>query len=108
MALPTFLTENKVRAGLIWGLVLPFVGVALLMTLDESIVNARLLLPNNAVYMGQKPRTLYLLAICLNLIPFQIFKNAQKSQAFRGVGLVTMVYALAWFAYFSATLLKNT
>lgn len=95
------LKKNAVLPGIILGLVIPFVGVALLMTFDEWIVE----LVNNYAYTGQKRRTLFLLAICLNLIPFQIFRNRRMDKSLRGVGLMTMVYAFAWFIVFASEFL---
>lgn len=105
MALPAQLRSNQILTGVIWGVLIPFIGVAILMILDETIVGMDISLPNNNIYLGQKPRTLYLLAICLNLIPFQIFRNRRMDKALRGVGLVTITYAIIWFFYFSSTIL---
>ena len=95
------LKKNAVLPGVILGLVIPFVGVAVLMMFDEWIVD----LVNSSVYTGQKRRTLFLLGICLNLIPFQIFRNRKMDKGLRGVGLMTMVYAAVWFAYFASEFL---
>lgn len=105
MALPEILRRNEILTGAIWGVLIPFVGVAVLMVIDETIVDMDIPLPNNNIYLGQKLRTLYLLAICLNLIPFQIFRNRRMDKALRGIGLVTIVYAIIWFFYFSSTIL---
>ncbi|MFK7946079.1 MAG: hypothetical protein AB8G11_00700 [Saprospiraceae bacterium] len=99
------LKQNTLLAGAIWGLLIPFVGVAILMMIDESILSMDLALPNNQVYTGQKPRTIYLLGICLNLIPFQIYRNRRMDKSLRGVGLVTMVYAIIWFFIFASSLI---
>jgi hypothetical protein len=95
------LKKNAVLSGVILGLVIPFVGVAVLMMLDEWIVD----LVNSPVYNGQKQRTLFLLGICLNLIPFQYFRNQRRTQSMRGVGIMTMIYAAAWFVYFASEFL---
>lgn len=104
--LPIQLKQNTVVAGLIWGVLIPFVGVALLMVVDETIADMKILLPNNTVYGGQKTRTLYLLAICLNLIPFQIYRNRKMDKGLRGVSIPTMLYAAAWFIYFAASIMN--
>ena len=95
------LKKNAVLPGVILGLVIPFVGVAVLMMFDEWIVD----LVNSSVYTGQKLRTLFLLGICLNLIPFQIFRNRKMDKSLRGIGLMTMVYDAVWFAYFASEFL---
>lgn len=99
------LKQNTLLAGAIWGLLIPFIGVAILMMLDEWVVGMDLALPNNQIYLGQKPRTIYLLGICLNLIPFQIYRNRRMDKSLRGVGLVTMVYAIVWFGIFASSLI---
>lgn len=99
------LKQNTLLAGAIWGLLIPFVGVALLMMFDEWILGLDFTLPNNQEYYGQKPRTIYLLGICLNLIPFQFYRNRKMDKGLRGVGLVTMVYAIVWFFIFASSLI---
>ena len=103
--IPLQLRQNTVILGLLWGLVIPLVGVAVLMMIDETITDMNIPLPNNNVYTGQKTRTLYLLGICLNLIAFQIYRNRKMDAALRGVGLATMIYAIAWFAYFASSIM---
>jgi hypothetical protein len=103
--IPLQLRQNTVLSGVIWGLVIPLVGVAVLMMIDETITDMDILLPNNNIYTGQKTRTLYLLAICLNLIAFQLYQNRKMDKALRGVGFATMIYAVAWFAYFASSIM---
>ena len=100
--IPLQLRQNNVISGLLWGLVIPIIGVAVLMMIDETIADMNILLPNDAIYPGQKRRTLFLLGICLNLIPFQLYRNRRMDKALRGVGMATMIYAAAWFAYFAS------
>jgi hypothetical protein len=103
--IPLQFKQNTVLLGIIWGFVIPLVGVAILMMIDETITDMNVLLPNNNVYGGQKRRTLFLLAICLNLIPFQLYRNHRMDKSLRGVGIATMIYAAAWFAYFASAIM---
>jgi hypothetical protein len=103
--IPLQFRQNTLLSGIIWGFFIPLVGVAVLMMIDETIVDADILLPNNNVYLGQKPRTLYLIGICLNLIPFQLYTNRKMDTALRGIGISTMIYAAAWFAYFASDIM---
>ncbi len=102
--LPIQLKQDSLVGGIIWGVLIPFVGVAVLMILDETITDMNILLPNNTVYGGQKNRTLFLLAICLNLIPFQIYRNRKMDKGLRGVSFPTMFYAFLWLFYFASSI----
>ena len=101
------INKNSIILGIIIGLLVPFVGVAILMLLDESIVSLDLSLPNGNSYMGQAERTLYLLAICLNLIPFQYFQRQRQMSSLRGIIFPTMLYAFAWLSYFSPQIFNS-
>jgi fatty acid desaturase len=43
-----------------------------------------------------RERTLVLLAICLNLIPFRAFNRRRAMHSLRGVVTVTVLWAFAW------------
>lgn len=43
-----------------------------------------------------RERTLVLLAICLNLIPFRAFNRRRAMSSLRGVVTVTVLWAFAW------------
>lgn len=43
-----------------------------------------------------RERTLVLLAICLNLIPFRAFNRRRAMASLRGVVTVTVLWAFAW------------
>lgn len=100
------INRNSLIFGILIGLIVPFVGVALLMMLDESIVDMGLVLPNGNPYLGQSKRTLYLLAICLNLIPFQYFQRQYRLTPLRGIIFPTMFYVFAWLSYFGPEIFK--
>ncbi|MEM1356672.1 MAG: hypothetical protein AAGF89_00630 [Bacteroidota bacterium] len=50
-------------------------------------------------------RTLALIALCLNLIPMNIFRRAYRNKSLRGLVLGTMVLAGVWFFKFGKELL---
>ncbi len=52
-----------------------------------------------------RERTLLLLVICLNLIPFRRFNHYRKVASLRGVVTVTVLLALFWIVRYYATLI---
>ena len=98
-----FLNRNHWGAGFLFGVVVPFVGYALLMVLNEQILEM-----GNFGAGGSDPifdqTSLFLFAMCLNLIPFTIFQRRRWSQSMRGVLTATMIGAILWLILFSSNI----
>ncbi len=95
---------NKVWFGIILGLLLPVVGYALLLTLFEQL-DAMELLSSKGFSQHFRQRTLAIVALCINLLPFNYFQRRRELQAMRGVSIVTVIYGLIWLGYFASELL---
>jgi len=54
-----------------------------------------------------KPRTIALIAICLNVMPLNYFRKVYRNRSLRGLATGTMVLALAWFFYYGRALLDG-
>ncbi|MEM9259164.1 MAG: hypothetical protein AAGA62_05920, partial [Bacteroidota bacterium] len=52
-------------------------------------------------------RTLALIALCLNLVPMNIFRKIYHNKSLRGLVLGTMILAGVWFFQFGQELLGN-
>jgi hypothetical protein len=95
---------DKLWIGLVAGLVVPFVGYALLlMVLEqlgavESFRDARL-------NFDFRVRTIAILALALNLLPLRVFRRNRANAGIRGLVLATFLYAGLWFYYFGRELL---
>ena len=48
-------------------------------------------------------RTISLIGLIFNLIPFHFFMNRGEINTVRGILFPTMIFALAWFFYFRTT-----
>ena len=101
------INRNSIFFGIIIGLVVPFVGLAILMTIEEGIISLDITLPNGDPEMGLKTRTIYLLAICLNLIPFQYFQRQRQLTPLRGIIFPTMFYVFAWLSRFGPEIFNS-
>ena len=99
-----FLNKNEFWVGIVIGLVLPFVGYALLLTVYDSLDAAGIIkrMANSPTF---RQRTLMVIAICLNLIPFNIYQRRNYTQTMRGIILPTGLYVIAWIIYFGRYIL---
>ncbi len=52
-------------------------------------------------------RTTCLIAICLNLLPLQIFQRRRETQSVRGLVTATVLLAAIWVIYFHQSLFNS-
>ncbi|MBK8704233.1 MAG: hypothetical protein IPN33_11840 [Saprospiraceae bacterium] len=95
--------KNAIWVGLILGLVIPFVGYALLLTIYDQMevwgwLNAEGFSPNF------RQRTLSVIAICLNVFPFNLYYKRRWLDSMRGIVFPTTAYVIAWVIYFGPTI----
>jgi len=82
------MNKNSMPFGLILGIIIPIVAFGLLYGLEA------------ASGKDFKEQTIVLLAICFNLIPFNIFNKKKHIQSMRGVILPTIIFAFAWALHY--------
>ncbi len=58
--------------------------------------------------MQFRPRSLALIALCINVVPMNWFKKRYYNKSMRGVVVSTFLLAVAWFVYFGNDLLNGT
>jgi hypothetical protein len=92
--------------GIIVGFLLPFVGLAILMMINEQLAALKIQ-SGNGTFDGLAERTVRLLAICLNLIPFNIFSKRRMLPSMRGIFLPTILYIGIWLFLHGQGLLSN-
>jgi heme/copper-type cytochrome/quinol oxidase subunit 3 len=97
------LEKNVVWVGVIVGLLVPFVGYAILLMLSEWLDAALATYKQNKVSIIDT-NTLLLLAICTNLLPFHLFDRNRQRQSMRGVMLATLILGVIWVIYYGFTL----
>lgn len=98
------MNRNALWFGLAIGLVLPFVGYALLLMIYDGLESTGAL-SGRGFSANFRQRTLGIVAICLNLIPLNFFQKKRLTQSMRGLVLATLIYAVVWFINFGMKLL---
>lgn len=95
--------KDSIVAGLILGVLIPFVGYAIWLEIYDQLEAADMI---SAFQVGDfRRRTSALLGICLNLIPFTFFNRKRFFNSMRGVMFPTIIYGFIWFFYFGVHML---
>ena len=94
---------NSILAGIAVGLILPFVGYAIFLEINDYLATSPIPLGNN-VFDGFSQRLLGILAICLNLLPFNYFRKNRYDEGLRGIVFPTVLYVGCWMFYFGSKL----
>ena len=85
--------------GVIIGLCLPVAAYGILLTLVD-FVDAQFLPPDMNISRGFRERTLSVIAICGNLIPFHIYNRRYAGNTMRGMVFPTMAFVGLWFWFY--------
>ncbi len=98
------LRKNSILVGIALGTFIPFVGFALLLELYDFMDGAGVI-SNENMSENFRERTIGLLAICLNLIPFYLYNSRWTVQTMRGIIFPTIIYAFAWVFIYGVKLI---
>lgn len=101
-----FSKYNTLWFGLLLGLVVPFVGYAVLLMVNEQIGALGWEVQGNA-FGGFSEKLLRLLAICLNLAPFTWGQRQRMDNLMRGVFIPTIIYVMVWMVLHSAEIFSE-
>lgn len=95
--------QDRLWIGLLIGAMVPFIGLGLLLTFYEWLENAGLASPIGLSNQFRL-RTLSILALALNLIPFTIYNRRFYIHTMRGIIFPTLIYVGIWVWYFHGEL----
>ena len=98
------LQKDSIVFGLLIGLVIPFIGYALVLEFYDQLTSAGILSADGFSETFQK-RTTLLLAICLNLIPLSYFSRKFAYDSMRGIVFPTIAYVAIWFVYYGKAMI---
>lgn len=82
--------------GLGVSLVVTFIGYFLLLQIDGLIAQGQTIF---------RPRTLALAAICINVLPMNVFRRTYRTRSMKGLLIGVMGLAAVWFFYYGRALL---
>lgn len=94
------LDKDSLIVGILLGLAIPFVGYALILTLFEQVAAADWLSSDTRT-ISFRARTIAVLAICLNIIPFRYYQKQWYHTTMRGVMIATLIYVGVWLFKFA-------
>ena len=96
-------SKDSLPIGALVGLLIPFIGYAVLLELYDQLEAAQIISDIGLSETFRK-RTIALLAICFNLIPFSIFNRKRFYNSMRGIVFPTVIYVATWLFYFSSSI----
>jgi len=97
------LNRNDIKVGIILGILLPIIGYFFFGAVFELLTKAGVMNPDGFSSTWRQ-RTIALLAIVLNLLPFQFFKGQKYDQSMRGLIFPTVLFVFIWVFYFKDAL----
>lgn len=99
------LEKDSLILGILLGLAVPFVGYAIFLMIFEQIAASEWLSSDTRT-ISFRARTIAVLAICLNIIPFRIYQKKWYQTTMRGVMIATLFYVGFWLFKFSADIFE--
>lgn len=99
------MNRNSIPFGMIIGAIIPFVGFAILLEIWDQM-EASGMVSDEGFTPNFRRRTLALVALSLNLIPFFYFNRKYFTQSMRGVVFPTVLFGIAWFIYYGKGLIE--
>lgn len=100
----SFFSRNSFILGLVIGICVPVAAYGILLTLYDFL-DAQLLASDIGFAPEFRTRTLMLIAICTNLVPFHLYHRRRADDTMRGLIFPTIVYVGAWFYVFGRHLI---
>ncbi|HHH54517.1 MAG TPA: hypothetical protein ENK91_12725 [Bacteroidetes bacterium] len=90
--------------GLIMGIFTTIVGSAIVMMIFELLAKLGVIQYSSLGFSPTQERTIYVLGIFMNIIPFQYFKKVKAEKAMNGVVIVTILAVAVWIIYYYKSL----
>lgn len=87
--------KTEVAKGILFGLLVPFVSYAILLLLNEKI-SALLFTKVLKEDLILDSKTVAILSICFNLVPFHLFDKKRQAKAMRGIMFSTFILVVLW------------
>ena len=99
--------KDSVLTGFVVGAFTPIFGYMLLSGIFTGLAELNLIDGAEGMGMFNRERTLYLLSICMMLIPLNIFKKFRWDDSMRGLVFPTLIYVAFWLYKYYGILFEN-
>ncbi len=96
--------KDNILTGLLVGMAVPIVGAALTMIFFEELVKFGVMKSYLGGFTITQERTIYVIGILFNLIPFQYFKYKRYFKSLNGVVSMTILAIIIWVIYYHKSL----
>ncbi len=93
-----FLRKDNLLFGILVGLILPIIAAAFVMIGLEQII--KLGGGQGSENPAVRPRTVYLIGICINIFLLNYYKRLRYDLSMRGIVIATTILGLAWVIRF--------
>ncbi len=94
------MNKNTIVFGILISLILPVIGYAIWVLINYILMSANVTDKFGQIFQFSS-KTMVLVSICFNLIPFHYAKNKRWDDMLRGCGLLTIIMLLSWAYYFN-------
>jgi len=99
--------DKEFLLGIALGVCVPIVGYAIVLIIFEQMTDLGVMGELTSSFgVVKRMRTIAVLAIAFNLLPFNYFKKKSRMSSMRGVVTATFIYALSWIIYFWESIMQ--
>ena len=91
--------RNNVFFGLALGIIVPLIAYVFWNSLFNVLDNASII-SSDGFSTSWRERTVALLSICMNIIPFQVYLKRRCEQTMRGLIFPTVILVCVWIYFF--------
>jgi hypothetical protein len=98
--------KNSIWFGIIIGICVPIVGAAITKMVFEQLANADIIPTIDGKFSINQERTIWVIGIIFNLIPFQIFKAKRSENVMKGILYMTLIAVTIWVIIYSRSIFQ--
>ena len=98
-----FLKKDNLLFGILVGIVFPIITAAFVMIILEQIIS--LGGGQGSENPAVRPRTVYLIGICINIFFLNYYKKLRYDYSMRGIVIATTILGVAWVIRFGSEII---
>jgi hypothetical protein len=96
--------KTSIWFGIILGVCIPFIGAALSMMIFEQLAKINIVPMIGGKFSVNQQRTIWVIGIIFNIIPFQYFKYKKEEKVMQGILYATIVAVVIWIGFYFRTI----